>query len=64
MVEGGDVVDDGQAGRLARGVAMLIDEFGLQRMKDTLGDGVVEAAARPAGTQDESPLLGELVDPE
>lgn len=48
-----DVLKDGAPRLVSRAIAVLIDEFGLERVKKALGHGVVEALARPARAGDE-----------
>jgi hypothetical protein len=43
---------------------VLVDQFGLQRVEETLGHGVVEAVPRSAGAEDQSGTLSELLDPQ
>jgi hypothetical protein len=43
---------------------MLVDQFGLERVEEALGDGVVETAARSAGAEDEAGAPSELLDPQ
>jgi hypothetical protein len=60
VIEGRDVLEDGQAGLLARAVAVLVDEFGLEGVEAALGHGIVETAAWPTGAGD-GPMRDELV---
>lgn len=44
VAERDDVLEAGDARLLARGVAVLVHELGLERVEEGLGPGVVQAA--------------------
>lgn len=64
VVESRDVIERRRPGVFARAVPVLVDEFGLECVKEALRDRIAEAASRPAGAHDDSEALGQLPDPE
>ena len=63
VVESSDVLKDREARFLARVIAMLVDQLGLEGVEEALGDGVVETAAGPTGAGHQPMPLDELLDP-